>query len=124
MSAMVKEKVINIGGVDYKIKFNFKTMMHFEQKTKKNFFNFIKSLTPKDENDNPLERTSIEELSILIQSFLLGGGQELPLDKVADMLDLSSFNTFMLAIPELVAADKVKKEDKKEGTKEDGSPLE
>lgn len=121
MSQLVKEKMISLGGKEFKIRYNFKTMMNFEKKCNVKFFTFLKSLIPKDKDDNPIERTSIEELTILVHSFLLGGGNTVTLDEVSEMLDLEGFNSFLLAIPEMVKSKNTGEQ--KQGGKEGADPL-
>lgn len=114
MSNLIKVKTIKINDKEFKLKFNFRTMMTFEKNANKKFFAFIDSLVSKDKKDtNPLDKVSAEDLAILFYAFLVGGGNNVSLDEAIDMLDLNSFNEFMLLVPQLVAGEtKEVKEDK------------
>lgn len=114
MSNLIKVKTIKINDKEFKLKFNFRTMMTFEKNANKKFFAFIDSLVSKDKKDtNPLDKVSAEDLAILFYAFLVGGGNKVSLDEAIDMLDLNSFNEFMLLVPQLVAGEtKEVKEDK------------
>lgn len=112
MSSLINEKTIKINEKEFKLKFNFKTMMIFEKKSNKKFFSFIDSLVAKDEKINPLEKVSAEDLAILFYSFLVGGGNTIEFEEAIDLLNLDVFNEFMLLIPQLIAGETKKVEGK------------
>lgn len=106
MSNLINTKTLKINGKEFKLKFNFRTMMVFEKNTNKKFLAFINSLASnKKEDVNILDKVSAEDLAILFYAFLVGGGNEITKDDAIDMLDLNVFNEFMLMVPQLVAGE-------------------
>lgn len=105
MSNLINTKTIKINDKEYKLKFNFRTMMVFEKNTNKKFLSFINSLASDKKDVNVLDKVSAEDLAILFYAFLIGGGNEITKDDAIDMLDLNVFNEFMLMVPQLVAGE-------------------
>lgn len=105
MSNLINTKTIKINDKEYKLKFNFRTMMVFEKNTNKKFLSFINSLASDKKDVNVLDKVSAEDLAILFYAFLVGGGNEITKDDAIDMLDLNVFNEFMLMVPQLVAGE-------------------
>jgi hypothetical protein len=126
MSNLINTKTLKINGKEFKLKFNFRTMMVFEKNTNKKFLSFINSLASnKKEDANILDKVSAEDLAILFYAFLVGGGNEITKDEAIDMLDLNVFNQFMLLVPQLVAGETKTEENtsEKKAVKGGDSPL-
>ncbi len=125
MSNLINTKTLKINGKEFKLKFNFKTMMVFEKNTNKKFLAFINSLASNEKEDvNILDKVSAEDLAMLFYAFLVGGGNEITKDEAVDMLDLNVFNQFMLLVPQLVAGEtKVDKNTERKEVKGGNSPL-
>lgn len=106
MSNLINTKTLKINDKEFKLKFNFRTMMVFEKNTNKKFLAFINSLASnKKEDVNILEKISAEDLAMLFYAFLVGGGNEITKEEAVNMLDLNVFNQFMLLVPQLVAGE-------------------
>jgi len=126
MSNLINTKTLKINGKEFKLKFNFRTMMVFEKNTNKKFLAFINSLASnKKEDVNILEKVSAEDLAMLFYAFLVGGGNEITKEEAVDMLDLNVFNQFMLLVPQLVAGETKAEENtaEKKAVKGGDSPL-
>lgn len=125
MSNLINTKTLKINDREFKLKFNFRTMMVFEKNTNKKFLAFINSLASnKKEDVNILDKVSAEDLAMLFYAFLVGGGNEITKEEAVDMLDLNVFNQFMLLVPQLVAGEtKVDKNTEKKEVKGGNSPL-
>lgn len=126
MSNLINTKTLKINGKEFKLKFNFRTMMVFEKNTNKKFLAFINSLASnKKEDVNILEKVSAEDLAMLFYAFLVGGGNEITKEEAVDMLDLNVFNQFMLLVPQLVAGETEAEENtaEKKAVKGGDSPL-
>lgn len=126
MSNLINTKTLKINGKEFKLKFNFRTMMVFEKNTNKKFLAFINSLASnKKEDVNILDKVSAEDLAMLFYAFLVGGGNEITKEEAVDMLDLNVFNQFMLLVPQLVAGETKTEENtsEKKAVKGGDSPL-
>lgn len=126
MSNLINTKTLKINGKEFKLKFNFRTMMVFEKNTNKKFLAFINSLASnKKEDVNILDKVSAEDLAMLFYAFLVGGGNEITKEEAVDMLDLNVFNQFMLLVPQLVAGETKTEENtsEKKAAKGGDSPL-
>lgn len=126
MSNLINTKTLKINGKEFKLKFNFRTMMVFEKNTNKKFLAFINSLASNEKEDvNILDKVSAEDLAILFYAFLVGGGNEITKEEAVDMLDLNVFNQFMLLVPQLVAGETKTEENtsEKKAVKGGDSPL-
>lgn len=126
MSNLINTKTLKINGKEFKLKFNFRTMMVFEKNTNKKFLAFINSLASnKKEDVNILDKVSAEDLAMLFYAFLVGGGNEITKEEAIDMLDLNVFNQFMLLVPQLVAGETKTEENtsQKKAVKGGDSPL-
>ena len=134
MSELVKGAEIEINGVKYPLKFNFKAMLHFEKTTGKKFFAFINELAKIEDENKQIDpaKLDLEGLAVLFQSFVISGGQKITLDEVADILDFGIILDFLKLIPTMIKngnppkqvsaeATDDKKEDK--GVAEDKNPL-
>lgn len=126
MSNLINTKTLKINGKEFKLKFNFRTMMVFEKNTNKKFLAFINSLASNEKEDvNILDKVSAEDLAMLFYAFLVGGGNEITKEEAVDMLDLNVFNQFMLLVPQLVAGETKTEENtsEKKAVKGGDSPL-
>lgn len=126
MSNLINTKTLKINGKEFKLKFNFRTMMVFEKNTNKKFLAFINSLASNEKEDvNILDKVSAEDLAMLFYAFLVGGGNEITKEEAVDMLDLNVFNQFMLSVPQLVAGETKTEENtsEKKAVKGGDSPL-
>jgi hypothetical protein len=126
MSNLINTKTLKINGKEFKLKFNFRTMMVFEKNTNKKFLAFINSLASNEKEDvNILDKVSAEDLAMLFYAFLIGGGNEITKEEAVDMLDLNVFNQFMLLVPQLVAGETKTEENtsEKKAVKGGDSPL-
>ena len=126
MSNLINTKTLKINGKEFKLKFNFRTMMVFEKNTNKKFLAFINSLASNEKEDvNILDKVSAEDLAMLFYAFLVGGGNEITKEEAVDMLDLNVFNQFMLLVPQLVAGETKAEENttEKKAVKGGDSPL-
>ena len=126
MSNLINTKTLKINGKEFKLKFNFRTMMVFEKNTNKKFLAFINSLASNEKEDvNILDKVSAEDLAMLFYAFLVGGGNEITKEEAINMLDLNVFNQFMLLVPQLVAGETKTEENisEKKAVKGGDSPL-
>ena len=126
MSNLINTKTLKINGKEFKLKFNFRTMMVFEKNTNKKFLAFINSLASNEKEDvNILDKVSAEDLAMLFYAFLVGGGNEITKEEAVNMLDLNVFNQFMLLVPQLVAGETKTEENtsEKKAVKGGDSPL-
>jgi hypothetical protein len=89
MSQFVVDKKINLNGVDYTLKFNFKTILNFEKATGKNFFRLGGEFSGTD-------------LITLLWAMLVAGGHTIDVDQTAEIVDFSNIGEINTAINELV----------------------
>jgi hypothetical protein len=89
VSQFVADKKINLNGVEYTLKFNFKTILNFEKVAGKNFFRLGSEFSGTD-------------LITLLWACLSSGGHNISVDKTAELVDFSNIGEINKAINELV----------------------